>query len=259
MRSNNLLSRIASRKLGIVKFIGDLSLDDSLFGFGLWKTEPVRLHLKESAIPVAIYTARQVPFLLMQPVKQALLKMVEQDIIEPVTYPTEWSSGIVPVPGKTKVRICIDFRKLNISLKREIFHIPTFDELSSKLAGVKVMSKLDAASGFFQIPLDGKSRDLTTFLTPFGRYRFKRLPMGINVAPEIYQRKMCELLEGIEGVLIFMDDIVVHGKSLEEHNNILEEVLKRIRESGLKLNKEKCEFSKNKLEFLGHEISEREE
>ena len=105
--------------------------------------------MKERAIPVAIYTAHQVPFPLMQPVKETLLKMVEQDIIEPVTYPTEWASGIVPVPGKTKVRICIDFRKLNISLKREIFHIPTFDELSSKLAGVKVMSKLYAASGFF--------------------------------------------------------------------------------------------------------------
>jgi len=117
------------------------------------------------------------------------------------------------------------------------------------------MSKLDAASGFFQIPLHESSRDYTTFLTPFGRYRFMRLPMEINTAPEIYQRKMCELLHGIDGVLIYMDDVIIFGKSEEEHDCVLKEVLGRIKSSGLKLNKEKCEFKKEKLEFLGHVIS----
>ena len=119
------------------------------------------------------------------------------------------------------------------------------------------MSKLDASSGFFQIPLDEGSRDYTTFLTPFGRYRFKCLPMGVNIAPEIYQRKMYELLDGLEGVLIYMDDVIVYGKSLEEHNRILKQVLGRIKESGLKLNKEKCQFVKDSLEFLGHFISDK--
>ena len=126
--------------------------------------------------------------------------MIAEDVIEPVTHPTDWASGIVPVykPGQNKARICVDLRKLNMSLKREIYHIPTFDELTSRLSGVKFMSKLYAASGFYQIPLDKDYRDYTNFLTPIGRFRFKRLPMGINTAPEIYQRKMCELLEGIE-------------------------------------------------------------
>ena len=194
--SSNLLRRKAAVTLGIVKFVGNVEslVDNSLFGFGKWYTQPVKLRIKDDAVSVACYTARKVPIKLMQPVKEALTTMQSEGIIEPVTTPTDWSSGMVPVAkaGKSKVRICVDYRKLNLSLKREVYYIPTFEELTHKLSLVKCMSKLDAASGFFQILLEEKSRDYTTFLTPFGRYRFKRLPMGINVAPEIYQRKMCE-------------------------------------------------------------------
>ena len=192
----------------------------------------------------------------MEPVKKALNDMVEKDIIEVITSHTDWASAMVPVLklDKKDVRICVDFRKLNNNLKREVFHILTFDELSCKLSDVKYLTKLDAASGFFQIPLEEHSRNLTTFLTPFGRYRFKRLPMGINIAPEIYQRKMYELLGDIDGVLIYMDDVIVFGKSESEHDDTLKTVLDRIKAAGLKLNK-KCEFKKQSLEFLGHNIS----
>jgi hypothetical protein len=139
--------------------------------------------------------------------------MLNEGIIEKVETPTEWTSPMVPVVrsgggNNRKVRICVDFRKLNRSLEREQFQIPTFDELSYKLSGAKYFSKLDAASGFDQIPLDTSARDFTTFLTLFGRYRFKRLPMGVNIAPEIYQRKMQALLEGID-VIVYIDDVVV--------------------------------------------------
>ena len=258
--SNNLLSRKVAHYLKIVQFLGELNIkiDDSLFGFGCWNTEPVKFHVKSNFLPVAIYTARKIPVKLMQPVKLALSKMVEEGIIESIKTPTDWASGMVPVPKQngTKVRITVDFRNLNKCLKREIFQIPTFDELSYQLRGAKIMSKLDAASGFFQIPLDEESRDYTTFLTPFGRFRFKRLPMGVNIAPEIYQRKMCELLEGIDGVLIYMDDVIVFGNSNDNHDKALHEVLNRIKNSGLKLNKEKCEFRRTRIEFLGHIISE---
>ena len=136
--------------------------------------------------------------------------------------------------GKVKVRITVDYRKLNKFLKRETFQIPTFHELSSKLSGAKIFSKLDASSGFFQIPLEESSRDLTTFITPFGRYRFKRLPMGVNIAPEIYQRKMNELLCGLTGVICYLDDVIVYGKTADEHDENLHRVLSKIKESGLK-------------------------
>ena len=198
-KTNNFLSGSAAEALNIVKFIGNISVNDSLFGFGKWDTEPVKLHVKADVVHHAIYCARNVPFGIRDKAKEALDKQVRDDIIEPVNEPTEWCSAMVPVIkfDKSSVRICVDFRKLNMSPKREIYHIPTFEELSYKLAGVTVMSKLDAASGFYQIPLDEYSRAFTSFLTPFGRYRYKHLPMGINCAPEIYQRKMMELLHGI--------------------------------------------------------------
>lgn len=254
----NLLSRNAAERLKLVKFLGNVNIEESLFGFGEWETEPVKFFIKPDVVPHSEYTARKISFNLLEPVKQALKKMTNENIIETVRNPTDWTSGIVPVlkPNKT-VRICVDFRKLNLGLKRETFHIPTFDELSYKLSGVRLMSKLDAASGFYQIPLDESARNYTAFITPFGRFRFKKLPMGINIAPEIYQRKMCELLEGIEGVLIYMDDVLVFGKTVEEHNRNLKEVLERIKNSGLKLNKDKCDFNKTQINFLGHIISNR--
>lgn len=257
----NLLSRIASEKFALVKFVGGINVKDELFGFGLWKTVPVDFHLKDNVRPFSVNTARNIAIPLFEQVKEAINEMVLKGIIEPVTEPTDWVSPMVPVvksgTGKRKVRICVDFRKLNIGLKREKYNIPTFDELSHRLANARVMSKLDAASGFFQIPLSESARNFTTFLTPFGRYRFKRLPMGVSVAPEIDQRKMTELLSGVEGVLIYMDDVLVFGDTAESHNKILKRVLDRIEISGLRLNKEKCIFCTDKLEFLGHSISTR--
>ena len=251
-RTRNLLSRDVAVKLGIVKFIGIVSLHDSLFRFGQWDTEPVKLCLKENVFPFAIHASRNIPFKLMEPVKKALNDMVEKDIIEVITSHTDCASATVPVLklDKKDVRICANFRKLNNNLKREMFHIPTFDELSCKLSDVKYLTKLDAASGFFQIPLEEHSRNLTTFLTPFGRYRFKRLPMGINIASEIYQRKMYELLGDIDGVLIYMDNAIIFGKSESEHDDTLKTVLDRIKAAGLKLNKKKCEIKKQSLGLL---------
>ena len=104
------------------------------------------------------------------------------------------------------------------------------------------------------LPLDEASRDFTTFITPMGRYRYKRLPMGISVAPEIFQRKMTELLEGLPGVVCYLDDIVVIGRTLAEHDSNLCKVLEAIEKSGLKLNKDKCVFRQKKIKFLGHII-----
>ena len=117
-----------------------------------------------------------------------------------------------------------------------------------------MFSKLDANSGFWQIPLTPNSRPLTTFLTPFGRYCFNKLPFGISSAPELFQRRMNQILEGLEGVLCLMDDVLIFGKDKEQHDVKLMEVLKRIAEAGVTLNSEKCEFAKNRVKFLGHVI-----
>ncbi|XDV29902.1 hypothetical protein PO909_032932 [Leuciscus waleckii] len=121
---------------------------------------------------------------------------------------------------------------------------------------VPVYTTLDAASGFWQMALDEESSKLSTFITPNARYCFKRLPFGITFAPEIFQRRMQELLQDHEGTVVYMDDILVFGASLEEHDRCLKRVMETIRASGLKLNREKCKFRQASLHFLGQVISQ---
>ena len=258
--ANNLLSRPAAATLGLVKFLG--AVEESLFGFGLWDTKPVTLRVQKDARPYAIASARTVPIPMRKAVQETLQKMEEQGVISKVTEPTEWCAPMVPVakPKKTpeeqmSVRICVDYKKLNACLKRESFQMPVFEELTAQFAGATVFSKLDAAAGFYQIPLAPDSQPLTTFMTPFGRYMFRRLPMGCNIAPEVYQRKVQELLEGLDGVAVYMDDIVVYGEDLKSHDTRLQDVLDRMQGAGLKLNRDKCKFRQETVEFLGHNIS----
>ena len=129
------------------------------------------------------------------------------------------------------------------------------EQTLAQLAGAQVFSKLDANSGFWQIPLAPDSALLTTFLTPFGRYCFHRLPFGISSAPEHFQRRMSTLLEGIDGVVCLMDDILIHGTTQDEHDSRLMEVLRRLEAAGVTLNKEKCEFSQKQVPFLGQIVN----
>ena len=119
-------------------------------------------------------------------------------VITSVEEPTEWCAGMVVVPkSQGKVKICVDLTKLNNSVCRERYPLPAVEQTLAQIAGACVFSKLDANSGFWQIPLARESSLLTTFITPFGRYRFNRLPFGISSAPEHFQRRMAALLKGL--------------------------------------------------------------
>ena len=109
------------------------------------------------------------------------------------------------------MRICLDPRNLNKAIKREHFPLPTIEEVTARMPNAKVFSVLDAKSGFWQIPLDESSSLLCTFNTPHGRYKFKRLPFGIKSAPEVFQKHMKQLLEGLDGVHVIMDDSMGRG------------------------------------------------
>lgn len=137
---------------------------------------------------------------------------------------------------------------------REVHPLPKVDDTLAQLTGATVFSKLDANCGFWQVKLDESSKDLTTFITPFGRFRFNKMPFGITSAPENFQHRMSKMLEGLEGVVVQIDDVLVHGHTNEEHNERLHAVLKRISENGVTLNKAKCKFAQEKVEFLGHVV-----
>ena len=224
-------------------------------GLGLLK-EPYKIQLHEDAVPVCLYTPRRVPHPLLPKVKVKLEKMVKQGVISPVTAPTDWCSGMVTPKPNGDIRICVDLTNLNRAVRREIHPMASVDENLAKLQNSKVFTKLDANSGFWQIPLENESRLLTTFVTPSGRFCFNRLPFGISSAPEIFQRTMSQILEGLDGVICHMDDILIHGPTDAVHNDRVRQVLARLQEAGITLN-DKCTFSKRRITFLGHVITDK--
>ena len=162
---------------------------------------------------------------------------------------------VLPKPNG-KVRICVDLTKLNKSIHREQYPLPSVDQVLAQLSGATIFSKLDANSGFWQVPLSPDSALLTTFIKRFGRFCFHRLPFGISSAPEIFQRLMLEMLAGLPGTVCMMDDVLVYGATQEEHDDHLRKVLQQIQQSGMTLNSKKCKFSCNRVKFLGHIVDE---
>ena len=258
----NLLSRYACSKLGLIARLNSVAETPPNFkqefpqlfkGLGKLNT-PYDIALKADAEPHCIYAPRKIPHPLLPQVKAELERMLHEGVISPVSRPTSWCAGIVVVPKPNgSVRICVDLTHLNKAVKREIHAMASVDESLAKLANSKVFTKLDAKNGFWQLPLGEESKQYTTFVTPFGRYCFNRLPFGISSASEVFQRAMTQILGDQEGVICHMDDILVHAPNHEAHNAKLRTVLRQLQEAGLTLN-EKCEFSKTSVRFLGHII-----
>ena len=188
-----------------------------------------------------------------------LERMERLGVIVKETAPTKWCSPpMVVVPTSDgKLRICVDLIRLNKAIQREKYMLPTIDDIVHTLADAQGFSKPGASSGYWQLNLHEDSSKLTTFITPFGRFRFIRLAFGIGSASEIFQREMSEVLLGIAGVSVYHDDIIASGKDVEVHDDRLKNVLNVIDQSGMKLNKSKCSIRKSGLQFLGHCIDER--
>ena len=225
-------------------------------GLGTLKGDPYQIQLKPNLQPFALYTPRNVPIPLRQKVKDELCRMEALGVISPMEEPTPWCAGMVVVPKKSRdVRICVDFHPLNENVLREVHPLPKVDETLASLAGATIFSKLDANCGFWQIPLSEESRSLTTFITPFRRYAFNKLPFGICSAPEHFQHRMNQILSGHEGTLCHIDDVLIFGKTQQEHDACLYSALAQIQSAGLTLNAGKCEFTKSEIKFLGHVIN----
>lgn len=256
-----LLGLPAIEALGVIKFVDAIEdkqyeyMYPQLFcGLGTMPGE-YTIRMKEGAVPFAIFTPRRIPIPLKDPIKLELDKMVKSEVIRKVDGPTKWCAGIVPVVKPSgEVRICVDLTQLNKSVLREQFVLPTIDDALGQLAGAIYFSKLDANSGFHQVKLAKESQELTTFITPFGRYCFQRLPFGISSAPEYFQKQMAEILEGLPGVVNLMDDILVYGATQHEHDERLHAVLERLVKAGVTLNRAKCSFCVTRVAFLGYVV-----
>ncbi|GFS28712.1 retrovirus-related Pol polyprotein from transposon 297 [Nephila pilipes] len=215
----------------------------------------VKIKLKENSVP-HVAAPRKVPLAIHNKVKEELNNMVEAGIISKVEEPTEWVSNMVVIDSPKKLRICLDPRPLNEAIQRPHYPIPTADALVTKLQGGKVFTILDAKNGFWQLPLDEKSSYLTTFCTPWGRYRFLVLPFGLNSAPEEFQKAMDEIYEEDEDINPYFDDISLGSSTVEEHCRLLRRTLLKARKANLKFNELKTQLSQTSVNYLGHVLSD---
>lgn len=196
-----------------------------------------------------------VPAAYRKAARQRLNDMESRGIIEKVISAPNWISGMSAVPkGKSDFRLVVNMRAPNRAINREYFRLPLLEEMKVKLYGAHYFSKLDLRNAFHHLELSKESRDLTTFLTEDGMYRFTRLMFGVNCAPEIFQREMMRILKDIDNVIVYIDDILIFAKTLEELRQTVTKVLNILKENNLTLNTEKCEFDKTRIKFLGHEL-----
>ena len=224
-------------------------------GLGTFKGFQAKIYVDPDATP-RFHPARSVPYALREMVEQELRRLQENGTIEPVDF-ADWAAPIVVVvkQDKSSVRICGDFSvTINPVSKLDRYPIPRVEDLFAKLSKGKYFSKLDLSHAYQQLPLDEDSRKYVVINTHRSLFRFTRLPFGISSAPEIFQRVIESLLQGIEGVVVYLDDILVSGSSEEEHLRALEAVLSRLDSAGLRVKKIKCEFMQQSVTYLGHRI-----
>ncbi|CAI5693955.1 unnamed protein product [Oreochromis niloticus] len=189
---------------------------------------PVTYSMKiDPEVTPVVKPARKIPVPMQDKVKAELTRMVELGVITPVTEPTEWVSSMVATHKKNSddIRLCIDPRDLNKALKRPHHPMRTIEEIAAQMPNSKVFSVLDAKCSFWQITLDHKSSMLMTFSSPFGRFRFLRMPYGINSASEVFQRAMEQIFAGYPCAVI-VDDIIIGGRDMKEHEALHKQGLK---------------------------------
>lgn len=194
----------------------------------------VKIHLKTNSIPVQ-QPPRRTPVALTEPLIQRIKEMERAGLTERVDHPTKWVNNIVPVhrEGK-KLRICLDPHFLNQAIGRPRYPMPTLQDALHKLNNAKVFSVIDASDRFYQMELEEASADLTTFWSPLGRYRYRRVPQGISSAPEEYQMRQVQAYDGLRGVIVVADDTLVFGvgDTVEEaQQDLVSESKRTIRES----------------------------
>lgn len=192
----------------------------------------------------------------LEAVRRHLEELLEAGIIR--ESESSYSSPIVVVRKKNgDIRLCIDYRKLNMQTIKDAYALPNLEETFSALRGSKWFSVLDLKSGYYQIELEEKDKHKTAFVCPLGFWEFNRMPQGITNAPGTFQRLMEKCMGDINlsEVLVFLDDLIVFSGTLEEHERRLLHVLGRLKEYGLKLSLDKCKFFQTSVKYLGHIVS----
>lgn len=232
---------------------------DVFTGLGKFQGK-LKLEIDESVPPVQMPT-RKIPIAIQKNVKAELDRLENIGVIKRVDCHTPWISNLlITVKGSGKMRVCLDPKPLNKALKRNHYTLPTIENVLPKLNNAKIFTMADVKDGFWHVELEEQSSFFTTFGTPWGRYRWLRMPFGISPAPEEFKRRLDIALEGLNGVETVADDILVCGygddlkaATLNSKRNLYD-LLQRCRIKGIKLNEAKLKYLKTEVKYLGHVI-----
>ena len=243
VKQNLSLQQVLDRHSGVFKE-----------GLGEMKDVKAKIYIAKDERP-RFHKPYSVPFALRHKVEEELERLLALGVIQPVQF-SDWAVPIVPVMKPDgRIRICGDYKvTVNLAAKLEKYPIPRIEELFASLASGKVFTTLDLSHAYLQVPLDEESRHYVTINTHKGLFRYTRLPFGVASAPSIFQRVMENLLQGIQGVCVYIDDILITGSTEAAHVHNLSQVLARLESAGVRLKKGKCAFLLPSVSYLGHVI-----
>lgn len=226
-----------------------------LMGDKLGCTSLVEHHIQTNATPIKQRYYRVSPAVQAQ-IDWELDRMLAEGVVEKSS--SAWSSPILLVKKKDgSFRFCVDYRKLNSVTQKDAYPIPFIDSILDKLRDARYLSSLDVKSAYWQVKVAESSRDKTAFTVPSrGLFQFKRMPFGLSNSPATWQRLIDQVLgpELEPFVFVYLDDVVICTPTFEQHLEILEEVFKRLVKAGLTLSREKCQFCRGELRYLGYTV-----
>jgi len=228
-----------------------------LFGDDLGKIPKFKgqIKLRENTKPI-FKKARSLPYAIKDKVENEIDKLERDGVISKVNF-SQWGTPVVPImkPGG-QVRLCADYKiSVNKVAEDESFPIPRQEDIFVNLSGGKVFTTLDIRKAYLHIEMDDDSSHIQSITTTKGVYRVNRLMFGVKSAPAIWQRVITEILQGISGIAVFYDDIIIQGSNLQENLARVKQVMNRLQDNNLRLNKDKCNFFKENVTYLGHVIS----
>ena len=219
-------------------------------------TTMIKHRIDTKGPPINLKPHRQ-PVNLEEKIDETIKNLWENNIIKKCNSP--WNTPMICVWKKEKndVRICLDFRQLNLVTERQAFPMPNMIEMMDRLYGTRYFTSIDLGNAYYQVELEEDSKLKTAFSTKLGQFCFNRMPFGIAAAPGTFQELMTKVLGGIEQTVVYLDDILIFSKSLEQHYEALDKVLDQIGKAGLRINPEKCHILKTEVKFLGHVINDK--
>ena len=220
---------------------------------GRYKGEKVHLDLIPGSQPVHA-KAYSVPTKLEPAFLKELDHLRQIGVLE-IARTSLWASPTFVIPKKDgRIRWISDLRELNKCLQRKVYPLPLIEDIVRRRKGYKYFTKLDLTMMYYSFELDDKSADLCTIVTPYGKYKYRRMAMGLKPAPDIAQSNIEHVLQGLKknGVEAYIDDIGIFSNSYDEHMKTIKEVVQRLQQSGFKVNPLKCEWCIQETDFLGH-------